>query len=120
MSFQILPNLKYLIFFYIFKKLIQILTYFCYFCQFTQLFLINYHFYFSQFFSSSTQNPLMIFLDLVRGDEIGHGRFATINCSIDQFPPLMDVKSYGLVCAASLKNEKQVLDSLGDDCPQII
>lgn len=66
-------------------------------------------------------------MEWVRGDEIGHGSFATINFatpsntySAHQFPPLMAVKSSGAVSSASLKNEKQVLDLLGVDCPQII
>ncbi|KAA0053775.1 mitogen-activated protein kinase kinase kinase 3-like [Cucumis melo var. makuwa] len=32
----------------------------------------------------------------------------------------MAVKSLELVCFASLKNEKQVMDVLGYDCPQIM
>ncbi|KAL0543076.1 hypothetical protein IC582_018163 [Cucumis melo] len=63
-------------------------------------------------------------MDWVRGHEIGHGSFATINLATpssgDRFPPLMAVKSSELVCSSSLKNEKQILDLLGDDCPQII
>ncbi|XP_022132904.1 mitogen-activated protein kinase kinase kinase 17 [Momordica charantia] len=64
-------------------------------------------------------------MDWVRGHEIGHGSFATINLALPsktsaaQFPSLMAVKSSGAVCSSSLKNEKQVLDLLGD-CPQIV
>lgn len=61
-------------------------------------------------------------MDFVRGEEIGHGSFATISLaktSGAQFPPLMAVKSSEAICSTSLKNEKQVLDLLGD-CPQII
>ena len=54
-------------------------------------------------------------MDWVWGDEIGHGSLATVSfstpCSGDRFPPLVAIK-----CSASLKNEKQVLDLLGDDC----
>ncbi|XP_023517683.1 mitogen-activated protein kinase kinase kinase 17-like [Cucurbita pepo subsp. pepo] len=64
-------------------------------------------------------------MDWIRGHEIGCGSFATINLAMPsntstaQFPPLMAVKSSPAVSSASLKNEKRVLDLLGD-CPQII
>ncbi|XP_024019590.1 mitogen-activated protein kinase kinase kinase 17 [Morus notabilis] len=63
-------------------------------------------------------------MEWIRGEEIGHGSFATISKatptkSSSQFPPLMAVKSSEACCSASLKNEKRVLDTIGL-CPQII
>ncbi|XP_022149480.1 mitogen-activated protein kinase kinase kinase 18-like [Momordica charantia] len=65
-------------------------------------------------------------LEWVRGEELGRGNFATINLAIptkgfDQFPPLMAVKSSVAASSVSvsLKNEKQILDRIGN-CPQIV
>ncbi|KAJ7952845.1 Protein kinase-like protein [Quillaja saponaria] len=63
-------------------------------------------------------------MEWVRGDPVGRGSFATVNLAINrktcaQIPPLTAVKSSVASNSASLKNEKQVLDRLGD-CPQII
>ncbi|XP_021897626.1 mitogen-activated protein kinase kinase kinase 18 [Carica papaya] len=63
-------------------------------------------------------------MDWVRGETIGYGSFSTVslakvtrNC--DRFPPLMAVKSSDSVDSALLKNEKEILEQLGN-CPQVI
>ncbi|XP_010426575.1 PREDICTED: mitogen-activated protein kinase kinase kinase NPK1-like [Camelina sativa] len=64
-------------------------------------------------------------MEWVRGDTIGFGTFSTVsvatNISKDsgEFPRLIAVKSSDSYGAASLSNEKSVLDSLGD-CPEIV
>ncbi|GMN30150.1 hypothetical protein TIFTF001_002706 [Ficus carica] len=63
-------------------------------------------------------------MEWVRGEEIGHGSFATISKAnprkaSSQLPSVMAVKSSEVCCSASLKNEKRVLDTIGS-CPQII
>ncbi|KAJ7944431.1 Protein kinase-like protein [Quillaja saponaria] len=63
-------------------------------------------------------------MEWVRGDQVGRGSFATVNLAIPrksfvQIPPLTVVKSSISSNSASLKNEKQVLDRLGD-CQQVI
>ncbi|XP_010547520.1 PREDICTED: mitogen-activated protein kinase kinase kinase NPK1-like [Tarenaya hassleriana] len=64
-------------------------------------------------------------MEWVRGETIGYGTFATVSlatpakkCS-GEFPPLMAVKSADSYGAASLANEKSVLDQLGH-CPEIV
>ncbi|XP_073274436.1 mitogen-activated protein kinase kinase kinase 20-like [Primulina huaijiensis] len=63
-------------------------------------------------------------MDWVRGGNLGHGSFATVNLAMPRrqtslFPPLMAVKSCGVVRSSSLMNEKLILEAL-KDCPQII
>ncbi|XP_023532352.1 mitogen-activated protein kinase kinase kinase 18-like [Cucurbita pepo subsp. pepo] len=65
-------------------------------------------------------------MEWVRGHELGRGNFGTISLArlikgFDQFPPLMAVKSSVSVSVSSvsLKNEKKVLDRIGN-CPQIV
>ncbi|KZV27620.1 hypothetical protein F511_24679 [Dorcoceras hygrometricum] len=63
-------------------------------------------------------------MDWVRGQKLGHGSFATVNLArlrrqTSPFPPLMAVKSCGVMRSSSLMNEKLVLEAL-KDCPQII
>lgn len=63
-------------------------------------------------------------MDWVRGENLGHGSFATVNLAkpgrqTSLFPPLMAVKSCGVVRSSSLMNEKLILEAL-KDCPQII
>ncbi|XP_010558598.1 PREDICTED: mitogen-activated protein kinase kinase kinase 2-like [Tarenaya hassleriana] len=64
-------------------------------------------------------------MDWVRGETIGYGTFATVSLATPaskysgQFPPLMAVKSADFYGAASLANEKSVLDQLGH-CPEIV
>ena len=66
-------------------------------------------------------------MEWVRGEEIGHGSFATISkakprkgfSSNKAFPPLMAVKTSEASHSDSLKNEKQVLEKIGT-FPQII
>ncbi|XP_073147668.1 mitogen-activated protein kinase kinase kinase 20-like [Henckelia pumila] len=63
-------------------------------------------------------------MDWVRGEKLGHGSSATVNLAMPRrqtslFPPLMAVKSGGVVRSSSLMNEKLILEAL-KDCPQII
>ncbi|KAL4376192.1 hypothetical protein GQ457_02G007890 [Hibiscus cannabinus] len=62
-------------------------------------------------------------MEWVRGDTIGCGSFGTVNLVVPRkgFPnhPLMAVKSSETIRSLSLKNEREVLQSLGF-CPQII
>ena len=60
----------------------------------------------------------------IRGEEIGRGGFASVNRAIvltdqDDHTPSMAVKSCSAVLSNSLKNEKTILDRIGN-CPQII
>ncbi|VVB05169.1 unnamed protein product [Arabis nemorensis] len=63
-------------------------------------------------------------MEWVRGETIGHGTFSTVSKATntkdsDDFPSLIAVKSADSYGAASIANEKSVLDSLGD-CPEIV
>ncbi|KAH0940530.1 mitogen-activated protein kinase kinase kinase 18 [Brassica rapa] len=63
-------------------------------------------------------------MEWVRRETIGHGSFSTVSlattsASSTSFPPLIAVKSSGAVCSAALRNERDVLDDLGD-CPEIV
>ncbi|XP_010531244.1 PREDICTED: mitogen-activated protein kinase kinase kinase YODA [Tarenaya hassleriana] len=65
-------------------------------------------------------------MEWVRRKTIGHGSFSTVSLatttagnSSPALPPVMAVKSSGVVGSAMLRNEKHVLDHLGD-CPQIV
>ncbi|KAK4799345.1 hypothetical protein SAY86_024710 [Trapa natans] len=64
-------------------------------------------------------------MDWIRGDEIGHGGFASISLAIPNrklspgLPQIMAVKSCDLSDSATLMNEHEVLLQLGD-CPQLI
>ncbi|XP_010550362.1 PREDICTED: mitogen-activated protein kinase kinase kinase 2-like [Tarenaya hassleriana] len=61
----------------------------------------------------------------VRGETVGYGSFATVSLATPankysgEFPPLMAVKSAEKYGAASLANEKSVLDQLGH-CREIV
>ncbi|KAK3412131.1 hypothetical protein EUGRSUZ_I00917 [Eucalyptus grandis] len=64
-------------------------------------------------------------MDWVRGEEIGHGGFATIHlatpaetCSSGR-PPVMAVKSCDAALSSSLRHERRVLSELGDS-PRIV
>ncbi|CAD5336076.1 unnamed protein product [Arabidopsis thaliana] len=65
-------------------------------------------------------------MEWIRGETIGYGTFSTVslatrsNNDSGEFPPLMAVKSADSYGAASLANEKSVLDNLGDDCNEIV
>ncbi|EOA19051.1 hypothetical protein CARUB_v10007712mg [Capsella rubella] len=64
-------------------------------------------------------------MEWIRRETIGHGSFSTVSLattsgsSATLFPPLMAVKSSGVVCSAALRNERDVLDYLGD-CSEIV
>ncbi|PON43010.1 GPCR kinase [Parasponia andersonii] len=66
-------------------------------------------------------------MEWIRGEEIGHGSFATVSKAKPRkgssnnkaLPPLMAVKSSESSTSETLKNEKRVLDRIGA-CPQII
>ncbi|CAL9246935.1 unnamed protein product [Arabidopsis halleri] len=63
-------------------------------------------------------------MEWVRGETIGFGTFSTVSVATNtrdsgEFPAIMAVKSSDSYGAASLSNEKSVLDSLGD-CPEIV
>ncbi|XP_059670979.1 mitogen-activated protein kinase kinase kinase 20-like [Cornus florida] len=63
-------------------------------------------------------------MDWVRGEIVGKGNFATVNLAIprsqsSQTPPLMAVKSCGVLHSAFLLNEKSILEEL-NQCPDII
>ncbi|XP_010503702.1 PREDICTED: mitogen-activated protein kinase kinase kinase NPK1-like [Camelina sativa] len=64
-------------------------------------------------------------MEWVRGETIGFGTFSTVSVATTTnkdsgvFPRLIAVKSSDSYGAASLSNEKSVLDSLGD-CPEIV
>ncbi|CAH8335892.1 unnamed protein product [Eruca vesicaria subsp. sativa] len=65
-------------------------------------------------------------MEWVRGETIGHGTFSTVTLATPtnnvsgEFPQVMAVKSADSHGAASLANEKCVLDKLGDDCDEIV
>uniref|UniRef100_A0A1J3FRK5 Serine/threonine-protein kinase BCK1/SLK1/SSP31 n=1 Tax=Noccaea caerulescens TaxID=107243 RepID=A0A1J3FRK5_NOCCA len=65
-------------------------------------------------------------MEWVRGETIGHGTFSTVSLATvshtdsGEFPPFVAVKSADSYGAASLANEKSVLDKLGDDCNEIV
>ncbi|ESQ31192.1 hypothetical protein EUTSA_v10004510mg [Eutrema salsugineum] len=65
-------------------------------------------------------------MEWVRGETIGYGTFSTVslatpsNNDSGELPPFMAVKSADSYGAASLANEKSVLDKLGDDCDEIV
>ncbi|EOA15177.1 hypothetical protein CARUB_v10028563mg [Capsella rubella] len=65
-------------------------------------------------------------MEWIRGETIGFGTFSTVslaspsNNDSGEFPPLMAVKSADSYGAASLVNEKSVLDKLGDKCDEIV
>ncbi|CAH8281025.1 unnamed protein product [Arabidopsis lyrata] len=65
-------------------------------------------------------------MEWIRGETIGYGTFSTVslatpsNNDSGELPPLMAVKSADSYGAASLENEKSVLDKLGDDCNEIV
>ncbi|KAJ0234353.1 Mitogen-activated protein kinase kinase kinase 19 [Hirschfeldia incana] len=65
-------------------------------------------------------------MEWVRGETIGYGSFSTVSLATPtnnvsgEFPPLMAVKSTDSYGAASLANEKAVLDNLGDGCDEIV
>lgn len=65
-------------------------------------------------------------MEWIRGETIGYGTFSTVslatpfNNNSGEFPQLMAVKSAESYGAASLANEKSVLDKLGDDCDEIV
>ncbi|CAE6262896.1 unnamed protein product [Arabidopsis arenosa] len=65
-------------------------------------------------------------MEWIRGETIGYGTFSTVSLATPsnnvsgEFPPLMAVKSADSYGAASLANEKSVLDKLGDDCNEIV
>ncbi|OWM82167.1 mitogen-activated protein kinase kinase kinase 17 [Punica granatum] len=63
-------------------------------------------------------------MEWIRGEEIGRGGFAWINLAIPNknlagLPPLIAVKSCDLSHSATLGNELEVLQSLGE-CPHVI
>ncbi|KAJ4868562.1 mitogen-activated protein kinase kinase kinase 21 [Raphanus sativus] len=64
-------------------------------------------------------------MEWLRRETIGHGSFSTVSLattsgrSSTRFPPLIAVKSSGAACSAALRNERDVLDDLGD-CPEIV
>ncbi|KFK34285.1 hypothetical protein AALP_AA5G125300 [Arabis alpina] len=62
-------------------------------------------------------------MEWVRGETIGHGTFSVVSkatpSNTSDFPALIAVKSSDSYGAASLSNEKSVLDSLGD-CREIV
>ncbi|CAA0397741.1 unnamed protein product [Arabidopsis thaliana] len=64
-------------------------------------------------------------MEWIRRETIGHGSFSTVSLattsgsSSKAFPSLMAVKSSGVVCSAALRNERDVLDDLGD-CSEIV
>ncbi|CAH8344241.1 unnamed protein product [Eruca vesicaria subsp. sativa] len=63
-------------------------------------------------------------MEWIRRETIGHGSFSTVSLattsgSSTSFPPLIAVKSSGVVCSAALRNERDVLDDLGD-CLEIV
>ncbi|VVB09951.1 unnamed protein product [Arabis nemorensis] len=64
-------------------------------------------------------------MEWIRRETIGHGSFSTVSLattsgtSSSEFPPLIAVKSTGFVCSAALRNERDVLDSLGE-CSEIV
>ncbi|EOA25445.1 hypothetical protein CARUB_v10018782mg [Capsella rubella] len=63
-------------------------------------------------------------MEWVRGETIGFGTFSTVSLAKNtkdsgEFPAVIAVKSADSYGAASLSNEKSVLDSLGD-CPEIV
>ncbi|KAL3813624.1 hypothetical protein ACJIZ3_014892 [Penstemon smallii] len=63
-------------------------------------------------------------MDWIRGEKLGHGSFATVSLAVpkkqsNQNPPLMAVKSCGVLHSSSLMREKLILDEL-KDCPEII
>ncbi|XP_010437255.1 PREDICTED: mitogen-activated protein kinase kinase kinase NPK1-like [Camelina sativa] len=60
-------------------------------------------------------------MEWIRRETIGHGSFSTVSLATTSgsstttlFPPLIAVKSSGVVCSAALMNERYVLDYLGD------
>ncbi|KAG2265177.1 hypothetical protein Bca52824_072256 [Brassica carinata] len=65
-------------------------------------------------------------MEWVRGETIGHGTFSTVslatptNNAYGAFPQVMAVKSADSHGAASLANEKWVLDILGNDCDGLV
>ncbi|KAG7535717.1 Protein kinase domain [Arabidopsis thaliana x Arabidopsis arenosa] len=65
-------------------------------------------------------------MEWIRGETIGYGTFSTVSLATPsnnvsgEFPPLMAVKSADSYGAASLENEKSVLDKLGDNCNEIV
>ncbi|ESQ53374.1 hypothetical protein EUTSA_v10027234mg [Eutrema salsugineum] len=63
-------------------------------------------------------------MEWIRRETIGHGSFSTVSLattsgSSTRFPALMAVKSSGVVCSAALRNERDVLDDLGE-CSEIV
>ncbi|KFK30317.1 hypothetical protein AALP_AA7G246100, partial [Arabis alpina] len=63
-------------------------------------------------------------MDFIRKETIGHGSFSTVSLATTSktstsFPPLIAVKSTGVVYSAALINERNVLDSLGY-CSEIV
>lgn len=67
-------------------------------------------------------------MEWIRRETIGHGSFSTVSLattttsgssSTTLFPPLMAVKSSGVVCSGALMNERDVLDDLGE-CSEIV
>ncbi|KFK28386.1 hypothetical protein AALP_AA8G508200 [Arabis alpina] len=64
-------------------------------------------------------------MEWIRGETIGYGTFSTVSLATPiknsgEFPPIMAVKSADSYGAVSLANEKSVLDSLGNDCDEIV
>ncbi|KAJ0239081.1 Mitogen-activated protein kinase kinase kinase 19 [Hirschfeldia incana] len=65
-------------------------------------------------------------MDWVRGETIGYGTFSTVSLATPTnnvsgvLPHVMAVKSADTHGAASLANEKWVLDTLGNDCDEIV
>ncbi|XP_010446694.1 PREDICTED: mitogen-activated protein kinase kinase kinase 3-like [Camelina sativa] len=65
-------------------------------------------------------------MEWIRRETIGHGSFSTVSLATTSgsstttlFPPLIAVKSSGVVSSASLMNERHVLDHHGD-CSEIV
>ncbi|KAG2242985.1 hypothetical protein Bca4012_015759 [Brassica carinata] len=64
-------------------------------------------------------------MEWIRRETIGHGSFSTVSLattsgnSTSSFPPLIAVKSSGVVCSAALRSERDVLYDLRD-CPEIV
>ncbi|CAH2076292.1 unnamed protein product [Thlaspi arvense] len=63
-------------------------------------------------------------MEWTRRETIGHGSFSTVSLATTSgnstaFPTLIAVKSSGVVCSAALRNERDVLDDLGD-CSEIV
>ncbi|CAN8276474.1 unnamed protein product [Cochlearia groenlandica] len=63
-------------------------------------------------------------MEWTRRETIGHGSFSTVSLATTSgnttsFPPLIAVKSTGIVCSAALQNERETLKSLGE-CSDIV